>query len=68
LTSSVNALDVNRPVQKVLKLLSEMKVTLEKEQKTDIEMFEKMDCWCKTNRQEKTDAVEAANKKIEDLN
>ena len=35
--------DVNRPVQKVLKLLGEMKVTLEKEQKTDIEMFEKMD-------------------------
>jgi len=59
--------DVNRPVAKVLKLLTEMKVTLEKEQEQDVEMFEKMDCWCKTNREEKTAAVEAAEKKIADL-
>jgi len=59
--------DVNRPVQKVLKLLGEMKVTLEKEQKTDVELFEKMDCWCTTNREQKTAAVEAAEKKIADL-
>jgi len=66
-TSSAAEDDVNRPVQKVLKLLGEMKVTLEKEQKSDIELFEKMDCWCTTNREQKTAAVEAAEKKIADL-
>lgn len=59
--------DVNRPVAKVLKLLGEMKVTLEKEQEADKEMFEKMDCWCSTNREQKTATVEAAEKKIADL-
>jgi hypothetical protein len=57
----------NRPVQKVVKLLTEMKSNLEKEQKEDAELYEKMECWCKTNKDQKTKAVEEAEKKIADL-
>merc|ERR1719424_1824071 len=57
----------NRPVAKVIKLLTEMKTTLEKEMKQDAELYEKMECWCKTNKDQKTKAVEEAEKKIADL-
>jgi len=56
------------PIKKVLKLLDEMQTTLETEAKTDDELFSKMECWCKTNRAEKTDAVGKAKKKTEKLN
>jgi chromosome segregation ATPase len=55
------------PVSKVVKLLNDMKATVEKEYKADADLFEKMECWCKTNRAEKSAAVEAAKQKIEHL-
>jgi len=57
----------NRPVAKVIKLLNEMKSSLEKEITQDQELYEKMECWCKTNDGAKTKAIEAAEEKIEQL-
>ncbi|CAD7965211.1 unnamed protein product [Amoebophrya sp. A120] len=56
------------PIKKVLKLLDEMQTTLEAEAKEDDRLFKKMECWCRQNRGEKTEAVEKAQKKIEKLN
>ncbi|CAD7948620.1 unnamed protein product [Amoebophrya sp. A25] len=66
--ATVMATRGENPIKKVLKLLGEMQTTLESEAKTDDELFKKMECWCKTNRGEKTEAVENAQKKIEKLN
>merc|ERR1719389_1601054 len=55
-------------VAKVIGLLNEMKAQIEKEAAEDADMFEKMGCWCTTNKQEKTAAVEAAQQRITDLN
>jgi hypothetical protein len=54
-------------VSKVVKLLREMKATAEAEAKEDEEIYGKMDCWCITNEKEKTEAIEVAKKRIEDL-
>merc|ERR1719160_860920 len=56
-----------RPVSKVIKLLKDMKATLEKEKAADEELFEKMSCWCETNEKEKNAAVDVANKQIDGL-
>jgi len=55
-------------VAKVIGLLNEMKAQIESEAAADADMFEKMGCWCTTNKQEKTAAVEAAQQRITDLN
>merc|ERR1719387_1368491 len=44
-----------------------MKAGVEKEAKEDEEIYQKMKCWCDTNREEKTAAVEAAEQSIDDL-
>jgi chromosome segregation ATPase len=68
LTSDVAQMDLKeRPVSKVIKLLKDMKATLEKEKAEDEELFEKMSCWCETNEKEKNAAVEVANKQIDGL-
>merc|ERR1719207_225773 len=56
-----------RPVQKVVKLLKDMKSELESEHKKDTELFEKMECWCETNEKAKTTAIETANSRIDQL-
>merc|ERR1719399_769498 len=40
---------------------------LEKEQKEDEEVYEKVACWCETNDKEKTAAIEEAEARITDL-
>merc|ERR1719355_566279 len=57
----------NRPVTKVINLLKDMQVQLEKEQKEDEEVYEKVACWCETNDKEKTAAIEEAEAHITDL-
>merc|ERR1719355_548517 len=57
----------NRPVTKVINLLKDMQVQLEKEQKEDEEVYEKVACWCETNDREKTAAIEEAEAHITDL-
>jgi len=56
------------PLTKVVSLLKEMRSQNEKEMKEDQEIFDKLACWCHTNREEKTAAVQAAEEKIEQLN
>merc|ERR1719262_1242473 len=65
----VNNLDSNwqKPIQKVLGLLGDMKTQLEKEAEEDAEMFEKMGCWCETNDKEKTKAIADEKRHIEGL-
>jgi hypothetical protein len=54
-------------VQKVIKLLNEMKDQLEKEVAEDQAMYDKLVCWCETNEKEKAKAIEVANQRITDL-
>merc|ERR1719433_1450214 len=55
------------PIQRVVKLLQEMKGQLEKEAGSDLQAYDKMVCWCETNDKAKTKAIEDAEAKIEEL-
>merc|ERR1719182_1305944 len=57
----------NRPVTKVITLLKDMLVQLEKEAEEDQEIYDNMACWCTTNDKEKTKAIDDAEARIEDL-
>jgi len=57
----------NYPVSKVVALLNDMKVQLEKEADADEEVYSKMACWCKTNNDGKTKAVADAEARIASL-
>lgn len=59
--------DRQRPISKVIKLLRDMKSQLEAEAKDDQEVYEQLTCWCKTNRKEKTAAIELAVQRIAQL-
>jgi hypothetical protein len=58
---------MQNPVGKVVATLQGMQEQMAKEQKEDTEAFEKMGCWCTTNKEEKTAAVANAEKSIADL-
>merc|ERR1719428_1474185 len=55
------------PIQRVVRLLTEMKTQLEKEAETDQELYDKMVCWCETSEKEKNKAVADADAKDKDL-
>lgn len=55
------------PIQRVVKLLSEMKAQLEKEVSNDAELYDKMVCWCETGDKEKTKAIADADASMNDL-
>ncbi|CAK0796256.1 unnamed protein product [Prorocentrum cordatum] len=55
------------PVQRVVKLLRDMKAELEGEASKESEMYDKMVCWCETGEKDKTAAIAAAEVKISDL-
>lgn len=59
--------NANRPVAKVINLLNEMATQVTKEKNSDEELHEKMDCWCKTNKAEKTAAIADAERRIGEL-
>mmetsp|Transcript_23503 Transcript_23503/g.37604 ORF Transcript_23503/g.37604 Transcript_23503/m.37604 type:complete len:688 (-) Transcript_23503:54-2117(-) len=69
--SSLNEdLEVNlleRPVMKVVRLLQDMKVELEKELEDDKAVHEMLSCWCKKNSEEKEAAIAADKAKISQL-
>merc|ERR1719238_1950803 len=50
-----------RPIMKVVRMLEDMKVELNKE------LHEMLDCWCTTNEKEKTKAIELAEARIAEL-
>merc|ERR1719353_1897381 len=56
-----------RPVMKVVRLLQDTKVELEKELEDDKAVYELMTCWCTSNDQEKVAAIEAGKAKIAEL-
>lgn len=56
------------PVQKVVGLLKEMMTQLENEKKADEKMFKDLDCWCKTNKEQKTQENQDAQDELENLN
>jgi len=55
------------PVSRVVKLLEDMKASLEEEAKTDQEIYENMACWCKTNDKAKTTSIDDGEARILDL-
>merc|ERR1719355_575620 len=57
----------NRPVSKVITLLKDMLVQLEKEAEEDEEIYDQIACWCETNDKEKTKAIADAEARIADL-
>jgi len=67
--AQVEAPDKNKedPINKVIRLLTDMKDQVEKEASSDMVGYNKYMCWCDTNRKEKTEAVEIATKKIAEL-
>merc|ERR1719377_408780 len=62
-----HASEKNRPVTKVINLLKDMNVQLEKEGKEDEEVFEKITCWCQTNDKDKATSIDDAEGRITDL-
>merc|ERR1719428_2011338 len=58
----------NRPISKVVTLLKDMTVQLQKEAEEDEEVFEAMGCWCETHDREKTKAIADAQTRIQKLN
>lgn len=56
-----------RGMTKVVKLLQEMQETLEKEQKADEDIYDKMSCWCEANDKLKTKAIADAEQHSLDL-
>eukprot|EP00746_Dinoflagellata_sp_MGD_P160704 gnl/MRDRNA2_/MRDRNA2_87581_c0_seq1.p1 gnl/MRDRNA2_/MRDRNA2_87581_c0~~gnl/MRDRNA2_/MRDRNA2_87581_c0_seq1.p1 ORF type:complete len:705 (-),score=242.88 gnl/MRDRNA2_/MRDRNA2_87581_c0_seq1:33-2147(-) len=59
--------DKPNAVRKVITLIEEMKVQVEKEGDEDKKAYDAYACWCKTNDEEKTAAIANAEKQIEDL-
>merc|ERR1719274_306304 len=57
----------NRPVSKVITLLKDMLIQLQKEAEEDEEIYDKLACWCETNDREKTKAIKEAEAKISAL-
>jgi hypothetical protein len=55
------------PLTKVVNMLKAMQDEVEADLKKDEDMRKKMECWCETNTAEKTQAVEDAKSKIEQL-
>lgn len=56
-----------RPVMKIVRMLEDMKAELEKEKAEDEAVFESLDCWCKQNDKEKSQAIALGEAKMEDL-
>jgi len=55
------------PVTKIVNMLKDMTVQLQKEQEQDNDMMETMKCWCETYDKEKTAAILAAEDSIASL-
>lgn len=64
-TSAVRA-DMS-PIRKVITLIQEMKEQVDKDAAADQTAHKKYMCWCKTNEEEKTQAISDAQTRIEEL-
>merc|ERR1719443_966627 len=50
-----------KPIVRVVNLLKDMAAELDKEAKSDQDLYDKLACWCETNDKEKTKAISDAN-------
>lgn len=55
-----------RPISKVVRMLEDMKAELTTGLEDDKAVHEALDCWCTTNENEKNQAVEVAERRIEE--
>eukprot|EP00747_Dinoflagellata_sp_TGD_P136773 gnl/TRDRNA2_/TRDRNA2_175597_c0_seq32.p1 gnl/TRDRNA2_/TRDRNA2_175597_c0~~gnl/TRDRNA2_/TRDRNA2_175597_c0_seq32.p1 ORF type:complete len:766 (-),score=301.06 gnl/TRDRNA2_/TRDRNA2_175597_c0_seq32:99-2396(-) len=55
------------PIERVIGLLEKMKAELEAEAAKEMEMYDKMVCWCETNEKEKTKAIADGEAKDKEL-
>merc|ERR1719221_2196137 len=55
------------PVTRVVNLLKEMSLTLEKEQDEDADLYQKLRCWCSAGDWEKSNAIEKGEAKVAEL-
>jgi hypothetical protein len=65
--ASLNDADKNRPVTKVINMLTDMQKELEKENEADQDIYDSTVCWCETNDKEKTKAISDGEQHISDL-
>jgi len=65
--AALQTADGQSPIQKVVKLIKDMKAQTEKEAEDDLAAYDKYMCWCKTVKSEKTAAVEEAQATIASL-
>lgn len=56
-----------RPVMKVVRMLQDMAQELQTDLDDDKRIHQKMDCWCATNKKEKTQAVDAGQARVSEL-
>jgi hypothetical protein len=66
-SSSAAAAAKDTPVTRVVALLKQMQKTLQKEMDEDAALYDKLACWCNTNKYEKGEAITEAQAKIADL-
>jgi len=55
------------PISKVVTLIQEMKAQAIKDGEADTVAYDKYKCWCETTETEKTDSIDAAKSKLEEL-
>lgn len=55
------------PIQRVVKLLEQMKTELAEEAKKDDKLYSDLKCWCKTNIKQKTASIKEGAAKAENL-
>lgn len=65
--ASLNDADKNRPVSKVINMLTDMQKELEKENEADQDIYDSTVCWCETNDKAKTKAISDGEQRISDL-
>jgi len=68
LVATTTAEDGPSQIQKVVKLITEMKAQTESEAAEDMKAYDKYKCWCETTEGEKTGDIKAAETRLQELN
>lgn len=67
LAAPATAVSDGNPISKVVTMIEEMKTQVETEAKEDEAAYEKYHCWCVKNDKEKTEAIESAGNRLDEL-
>jgi len=57
----------SRPLSRIVKMLQDMQVQMQKEQEEDEKVYDELACWCSANNKEKTQAIKDAETTINQL-